>query len=693
MSLLKKTAGFSGLGQKIAILPIVALVGLLLNIGVSWFVSLNVDEAVTLEREAFIIAQNSSNLLRLETEFLKTLEPETLETIQKQMKEIESSVTALKTNSSDDQLADLFNQLDGLIQEHIQIFDQSRRAATDMQNFRSTLTSHYEQGETSLRNIIELITAEETNLIMIGEELGGNMIALRDTVKEYLTHLSSIVLNLTDLLAFEDINTYQESNEALQQKLALTANNLEGIVSSVENEEVLKNWERAKAEQESFNTVQIQLFDAWQNRKNLDRKLGANTKSIQAAITEVTFQSEKALFGIQGIGNIISIVTAIATLAALIVFSYFLIRRIVTPIENMTKAVESMAMGDITVNIEYEAKDELGRMASALMAMEEAQIEKVKLAESIASGELTTDVVLSSEKDALGKALKKMVSNLNITLNEVQMTASRVSSGSNQVSDSSLSLSQGATEQASTIEEISSTMTQIGSQVSTNAENADQADKLALDSKRSAENGTLVMKDLTEAMKHIDNSSREIGKIIKTVDEIAFQTNLLALNAAVEAARAGKYGKGFAVVAEEVRKLASRSADAARETAEMIDGSIKKVEIGNSFLEKTNQALDEFVTSADKVSHLVAEIATASKEQDQGISQVNEGLAQIEQVTQRNTANAEETASAAEDLSGMASHLHQLISQFKIRQDNENATEIASTANAIEMLPKQLIER
>ncbi|MBF0530147.1 MAG: methyl-accepting chemotaxis protein, partial [Deltaproteobacteria bacterium] len=232
----------------------------------------------------------------------------------------------------------------------------------------------------------------------------------------------------------------------------------------------------------------------------------------------------------------------------------------------------------------------------------------------------------------------------------------------------SQALSQGASEQAASLEEISASMTEIASQTKANAEHAVLASQLAAKAKEDAANGNIQMTEMTTAMKDINDSSKEIAKIIKTIDDIAFQTNLLALNAAVEAARAGKHGKGFAVVAQEVRNLAGRSAKAAQETAELIDGSVKKVENGAILLKKSAQGLNDIVTGALKVSELVAEIASASNEQAQGISQINQGLSQIEQVTHQNTANAEQTAAASEELTGQAMHLSEIVSHFKLNR-------------------------
>jgi methyl-accepting chemotaxis protein len=208
-------------------------------------------------------------------------------------------------------------------------------------------------------------------------------------------------------------------------------------------------------------------------------------------------------------------------------------------------------------------------------------------------------------------------------------------------------------------------MTELASQTKTNAENATQADRLAQEARNGAAKGSSQMEEMVSAITVISQSSREVAKIIKVIDDIAFQTNLLALNAAVEAARAGRHGKGFAVVADEVRNLAARSAKAAKETGEMIASSVQQVETGTSIAARTAEALKEIVAGATRVTDLVSEIAAASNEQAQGISQINTGLSQIDQVTQQNTASAEETASSAQELAGVTARLKRLVDQFE----------------------------
>jgi methyl-accepting chemotaxis protein len=232
-----------------------------------------------------------------------------------------------------------------------------------------------------------------------------------------------------------------------------------------------------------------------------------------------------------------------------------------------------------------------------------------------------------------------------------------------------MALSQGATEQASSIEELTASIEEISAQTKLNAQNATQAKNLAETAKDNAVQGNSRMKEMLKAMGEINDASGNISKIIKVIDEIAFQTNILALNAAVEAARAGQHGKGFAVVAEEVRNLAARSANAAKETTDMIEGSIKKVEDGTKIANETASALDKIVEGVTDAASLVSDIATASDNQATGIAQVTQGLAQVSQVVQTNSATSEESAAASEELSSQAELMKEQVDRFKLKKN------------------------
>lgn len=268
---------------------------------------------------------------------------------------------------------------------------------------------------------------------------------------------------------------------------------------------------------------------------------------------------------------------------------------------------------------------------------------------------------------AIKDAINLIVGSLNRVLGDINVASEQVAAGSKQVSDSAQSLSRGASDQASSVEEITSSITEVAEQTRMNADNAKQAKTLADEASQGATSGNVQMQETLRAMLEINESSANISKIIKVIDEIAFQTNILALNAAVEAARAGDHGKGFAVVAEEVRNLAARSANAAKETTALIESSVQKVETGTQVANQTAAALDKIVAGVDEAAMLVTDIAKASEEQATAIEQINQGIEQISRVTQMNTATAEQSASASEELLSQSELTQEMVAQFKLK--------------------------
>jgi len=260
---------------------------------------------------------------------------------------------------------------------------------------------------------------------------------------------------------------------------------------------------------------------------------------------------------------------------------------------------------------------------------------------------------------------RSIVKVLSATASSLSEGSDQVASASGQISSASQSLAEGASEQAASLEETSASLEEIASMTKRNAENALSAKDLSSETRNAAETGSANMQEMNRAMGDIQSASSNISKIIKTIDEIAFQTNILALNAAVEAARAGQAGAGFAVVADEVRNLAQRSAQAAKETAEKIEDSIAKSANGVAISGKVTESLTQIVTKARQVDELVAEIATASREQSQGLDQVNTAVTQMDKVTQTNAATAEESASASEELNAQAATLRKLVAELQ----------------------------
>ena len=390
--------------------------------------------------------------------------------------------------------------------------------------------------------------------------------------------------------------------------------------------------------------------------------------------------------------SITMIIVIIAGVIIAIVLGIFISRIISKPVNQMVEAADKLAVGDVNVNVEADTKDEIGRLAEAFGRMIANIRTQAMAAERIADGDLTVEVDVKSENDLLGKKLSEMVRNNNEVLTNIASASEQVAAGSKQVSDSSIALSQGATEQASSIEQLTASLEEISSQTKLNAQNANQANELAENAKSNAIEGNAQMKEMLIAMEEINDASANISKIIKVIDEIAFQTNILALNAAVEAARAGQHGKGFAVVAEEVRNLAARSANAAKETTDMIEGSIKKVEGGTKIAKDTADALNKIVNGIEKVADLVNGIAVASNEQATGIGQVNQGVMQVSEVVQTNSATSQESAAASEELSSQAALLKEMVSKFKLRQNGRSFSKLDELSPEVLTMLKNMSE-
>ncbi len=298
----------------------------------------------------------------------------------------------------------------------------------------------------------------------------------------------------------------------------------------------------------------------------------------------------------------------------------------------------------------------------------------------IASGDLVKriDVEGSNEMGQLAENLRHMQSELMRTVGDVRNGANAIYSGASEIAMGNNDLSSRTEQQAASLEETAASMEQLTATVKQNAENARQASHLALSASETAQKGGKVVDNVVQTMRDIASSSQKIADIISVIDGIAFQTNILALNAAVEAARAGEQGRGFAVVAGEVRNLAQRSAQAAREIKSPLEDSVSRVDVGSTLVESAGETMDEIVNAVTRVTDIMGEIASASDEQSRGIDQVGLAVAEMDRVTQQNASLVEESAAAAAALEEQASRLTQAVAVFRIHQQQQRAREVAA---------------
>lgn len=485
----------------------------------------------------------------------------------------------------------------------------------------------------------------------------------------------------------EDRTPYYNS---IQEGFATTEKYLNEYEKTIVRQQDRDNFNNLKTEYAQYKDTLSKIVDA--------SKAGRSSYELLTLITDSGTVATKTNDTIKMISNdnattasdtiakdtatsnmIIAIMIAVVLISVFIatMLATYIARIVGRPISLAGVLAEMLAVGDINFGavvkgddrLLNQRKDEIGALCRAFDKLVAGISAQADAAREVAAGNLVTEIAVRSENDILGKSMTTLVDNLNNVVLSIMTASTQVASSAGLLSDSSIALSQGATEQASSVQQLTASLQEIASQTARNTSNAYKANELAQNAKKNAEVGNTQMNDMLNAMVDINTSSGSISKIIKVIDDIAFQTNILALNAAVEAARAGQHGKGFAVVAEEVRHLAARSAQAAKETTSLIENSINKVEVGTKLADATAGALAKIVHEVATAADLVDSIAIASNTQSAAIEQLNLGIMQVSQIVQNNAATSEESAAASEELSSQANQLNDIVRTFKVKKN------------------------
>ncbi len=564
--------------------------------------------------------------------------------------------------------------------------------------------------------------------------LGGAAIAGTYIMSNIADNYVLISIPVKDEIADIRVNVVDAEESALEATTVMTSSALESIETELKNfnAEISKDLTVFATKVPQFQGRVDTIKGYLEQEKTVREKIlvqsreltfTANERAYEIYVNEYVPLSDKILAEVEVLDyevdlavndryndahatlrNVIIVVAAVivVNIIAIIFFTSKLTRAIVTPVKEIEKAMKAVNEGrlsDATIN--YTSKDELGNLSESVRGtvstLQMLIPDIAHLGKQL--GDRNFDIKSSCGEYYVGDykeillSLRYIRDNLTITIRQIEQSASQVLAGSQQVSDGAQNLSQGATEQASAIEELAATIADLSEKVNTNAQNAVLANEMSGEAGAGVVESNNSMKELMTAMGEINDTASNIGKIIKTIEDIAFQTNILALNAAVEAARAGAAGKGFAVVADEVRNLAGKSAEAAKNTNDLIGNAIKAIQAGTEQASATATQLDAVVTKAAGVAEKIGEISAASEQQATALAQVETGIEQISAVVQTNSATAEESAAASEELAGQANMLKELTDGFTLMKDGNTSFEAPAVSEPVhEYAPAPVVD-
>jgi methyl-accepting chemotaxis protein len=642
------------------------MTGIIVFVTSMYTISINEKKSFKIINLTNDITQNIYEIMSIEDKYLSTNDKKYIKNYEKLKKKLDRSFLSLSYISGT-KTSDLILKLTKLEEEHTLLFGKIITYKNSIEIFKNLLKNEIEQIKSIINAYVKTINDDEATLYLDGKLLPRIKESFRNQNINFLLKWYERYSYYQTITINSDIRTIVSKREQTIKDLSLIIHNIETLSKpyfGIHNYD--NKWKDVKNAQKKALKYEDALMTEHIVGQIITKKLSVNReKEKQIAAQIYTIESNNIKDQQKRTHFIIVILISVA-LITISLMSFILFKSIMVPIFKTIETIKTTSKGNLETKLDIKQKGELKELAGAVNRMIDNLRLKADFANKVSLGNLKEDLQITCKEDSLGIALLKMSESLNHIIRNISNTSENVFHNSGTITNISKSLLKGSETQLESLQTISNLIKNIKDAAGNNYENAKDVSELALNTKNLSQKGYDEIKEMHKSIVEINRSSRDIVKINKVIDDIAFQTQLLSLNASIEAARAGKHGKGFSVVATEIRNLAEKSSDAANETTNIIKGTIETIGKGRVTTESAQSSFKTIVQGVNSVSELIDGIVKASYEQQGGINEINDGIKLIEKVTVNNVTNSEKTDLAANDLMKQVDDLSNLLSNFKL---------------------------